>query len=189
MPTPIGLFSLAMISAVMFLGAPIPCQPLASYPGRKSPTVGISDNTSKRVAVVTASGRSLPALMCSIDSGKGLKITCTWPPSRSVVAGAPPRYGTWTMSTPAVILNSSPTTCCGVQIGEGRTISKYRKGQIVFSQGDPADAVFYVQKGKVKVAVVSEQGKEAVVAILRAYEICGQGCLSGLPRRRSAFTT
>src|SRR6516225_6924394 len=60
--------------------------------------------------------RSFPALMCSIDSGKGLKITCTWPPSRSVVAGAPPRYGTWTMSTPAIILNSSPTTCCGVPL-------------------------------------------------------------------------
>src|SRR5215831_6922126 len=39
--------------------------------------------------------------MCSIDSGKGLKITCTWPPSRSVVAGAPPRYGTWSQAAPA----------------------------------------------------------------------------------------
>src|SRR6266508_3097639 len=143
---------------------------------------------SKRVALITANGRSLPALMCSIDSGKGLKITCTWPPSRSVVAGAPPRYGTWTMSTPAVILNSSPTTCCGVQIGEGRTISKYRKGLIGFSQGDPADAVFYVQKGKVKVAVVSDQGKEAVVAILGVDEFCGEGCLAGQPRRISTVT-
>ena len=45
-------------------------------------------------------------------------------------------------------------------------MGKYRKGQVVFSQGDAGDAVFYVQKGKVKVTVVSEQGKEAVVAIL-----------------------
>ncbi len=45
------------------------------------------------------------------------------------------------------------------KIGEGRTISKYRKDQIVFAQGDPAEAVFYVQKGKVKVTVVSDQGK------------------------------
>ena len=52
------------------------------------------------------------------------------------------------------------------KVGEGKTISKYRKDQIVFSQGDPADAVFYIQKGKVKLTVVSEQGKEAVVAIL-----------------------
>ena len=74
------------------------------------------------------------------------------------------------------------------KIGEGRTISEYRKDQIVFSQGDPADAVFYVQKGKVKVAVVSDQGKEAVVAILGADEFCGEGCLAGQPRRISTVT-
>jgi len=54
------------------------------------------------------------------------------------------------------------------KVGEGRSIGTYRKEQIVFSQGDPADAVFYIQKGKVKITVVSEQGKEAVVAILNA---------------------
>jgi CRP/FNR family transcriptional regulator, cyclic AMP receptor protein len=74
------------------------------------------------------------------------------------------------------------------KIGEGRTISKYRKDEIVFSQGDPADAVFYVQKGKVKVTVVSDQGKEAVVAILGADEFCGEGCLAGQPRRISTVT-
>src|SRR5436309_1675070 len=74
------------------------------------------------------------------------------------------------------------------KIGEGRTISKYRKDQIVFSQGDPADAVFYVQKGRVKVTVVSDQGKEAVVAILGADEFCGEGCLAGQPRRMSTVT-
>ena len=52
------------------------------------------------------------------------------------------------------------------KVGEGKTISKHRKDQIVFSQGEAADAVFYVQQGKVKLTVVSEQGKEAVVAIL-----------------------
>jgi CRP/FNR family cyclic AMP-dependent transcriptional regulator len=69
------------------------------------------------------------------------------------------------------------------EVGEGRTISQYRKDQIVFSQGDPADAVFYIQKGKVKVTVVSDQGKEAVVAILGAGEFCGEGCLAGQARR------
>ena len=69
------------------------------------------------------------------------------------------------------------------EVGEGRTVSQYRKDQIVFSQGDPADAVFYIQKGKVKVTVVSDQGKEAVVAILGAGEFCGEGCLAGQPRR------
>ena len=65
----------------------------------------------------------------------------------------------------------------------GRTISKYRKDQTVFSQGSSADAVFYVQKGKVKITVVSEQGKEAVVAILGPDEFCGEGCLTGQPLR------
>jgi CRP/FNR family transcriptional regulator, cyclic AMP receptor protein len=50
--------------------------------------------------------------------------------------------------------------------GEGKTISRYRKDQIVYSQGEVADAVFYIQQGKVKLTVVSEQGKEAVIAIL-----------------------
>jgi CRP/FNR family transcriptional regulator, cyclic AMP receptor protein len=49
------------------------------------------------------------------------------------------------------------------KVGEGKTISKYRKDQTVFSQGEVADAVFYIQQGKVKLTVVSEQGKEAVV--------------------------
>ena len=65
----------------------------------------------------------------------------------------------------------------------GRTISKYRKHQTVFSQGSSADAVFYIQKGKVKITVVSEQGKEAVVAILGPDEFCGEGCLTGQARR------
>ena len=65
----------------------------------------------------------------------------------------------------------------------GRTISKYQKDQTVFAQGSPADAVFYIQKGKVKITVVSEQGKEAVVAVLGSDEFCGEGCLTGQPRR------
>jgi CRP-like cAMP-binding protein len=69
------------------------------------------------------------------------------------------------------------------KVGEGRRIDRYRKDQIVFSQGEPADAVFYIQKGKVKVTVVSEQGKEAVVAILGANEFFGEGCLAGQVQR------
>jgi len=74
------------------------------------------------------------------------------------------------------------------KVGEGRSISKYRKDQVVFSQGDLADAVFYIQKGKVKVTVVSDQGKEAVVALLGAAEFCGEGCLAGQPRRMATVT-
>ena len=69
------------------------------------------------------------------------------------------------------------------KVGEGRSIGNYRKDQIVFSQGDPADSVFFIQKGKVKVAVVSEQGKEAVVAILGANDFFGEACLAGQARR------
>jgi CRP/FNR family cyclic AMP-dependent transcriptional regulator len=68
-------------------------------------------------------------------------------------------------------------------VAKGRTISKYRKGDIVFSQGDDANAVFYIKKGKVKVTVVSKQGKEAVVAILGTDEFVGEGCLIGQPKR------
>ena len=69
------------------------------------------------------------------------------------------------------------------KVGEGRSIGTYRKSAIVFSQGDPADEVFYIQKGKVKVTVISEQGKEAVVAILEADEFFGEGCLAGQTQR------
>jgi len=75
------------------------------------------------------------------------------------------------------------------KVGEGRSIGKYRKEQIVFSQGDPADAVFYIQKGKVKITVVSEQGKEAVVAILGANEFFGEGCLAGQVQRIASVAT
>ena len=68
-------------------------------------------------------------------------------------------------------------------VNGGRSISKYRMNQKVFSQGTPADAVFYIQKGKVKVTVVSEQGKEAVAAVLGPDEFCGEGCLNGQPVR------
>jgi CRP/FNR family transcriptional regulator, cyclic AMP receptor protein len=74
------------------------------------------------------------------------------------------------------------------KVGEGRSISKYRKDQVVFSQGDLAEAVFYIQKGKVKVTVVSDRGKEAVVALLGADEFCGEGCLAGQPRRMATAT-
>ena len=74
------------------------------------------------------------------------------------------------------------------KVGEGRSVGKYRKAQVIFSQGDAGDAVFYVQKGKVKVTVVSEQGKEAVIAILGTDEFFGEGCLAGQTLRISTVT-
>ncbi len=74
------------------------------------------------------------------------------------------------------------------KVGEGRSIGRYRQNQIVFSQGDPADAVFYIQKGKVKNTIVSEQGKEAVVAIFATNDFFGEGCLAGRTQRISTVT-
>jgi CRP/FNR family cyclic AMP-dependent transcriptional regulator len=71
---------------------------------------------------------------------------------------------------------------------KGRAVSAHRKGVVLFRQGDTADAVFYVKKGKIKVTVVSAHGKEAVVAILGADEFLGEGCLIGQPKRLSTAT-
>jgi CRP/FNR family transcriptional regulator, cyclic AMP receptor protein len=64
-------------------------------------------------------------------------------------------------------------------------VSIYRRGEVVFTQGDPADSIFFIQVGKVKVTVVSQQGKEAVIAFLEAGDFTGEGCLTGRPRRVS----
>ena len=74
------------------------------------------------------------------------------------------------------------------RIGDGRSIGKYRKGQVVFSQGDAGDAVFYIQKGKAKLTVVSEQGREAVIAILGTDDFFGEGCLAGQTKRIATVT-
>ena len=65
------------------------------------------------------------------------------------------------------------------KVGEGKTIIEFRKDQVVFAQGDAANTVFYIQKGRVKVVVISEQGKEAVVGILGSGQFFGEGCMNG----------
>jgi CRP/FNR family cyclic AMP-dependent transcriptional regulator len=65
------------------------------------------------------------------------------------------------------------------KVGAGKTILEFHKNQHVFEQGDVADTVFYIQKGSVKVTVLSEQGKEAVVGILEPGQFFGEGCLNG----------
>jgi len=65
------------------------------------------------------------------------------------------------------------------KVGTGKTILKYRKGRIIYAQGEEADRIFYIQSGKVKVTVVSEQGKEAVVGMLETAQFFGEGCLNG----------
>jgi CRP/FNR family cyclic AMP-dependent transcriptional regulator len=65
----------------------------------------------------------------------------------------------------------------------GASTSLYNAGQIMYSQGDAADSVYCVEIGKVKATVMSEQGKEAIVGIFGAGDFCGEGCLTGQPRR------
>ena len=71
------------------------------------------------------------------------------------------------------------------RIERGKTVREYRDRQVVFSQGDAAEAVFYLQSGKVKLAAVSTQGKEAVIGVLEAGSFFGEGCLAGQPLRTS----
>ena len=65
------------------------------------------------------------------------------------------------------------------RVGTGKTVQKYRKNRLIYAQGDEADRIFYIQSGNVKVTVVSEQGKEAVVGLLEAGHFFGEGCLHG----------
>lgn len=75
------------------------------------------------------------------------------------------------------------------KITGGHTVSNYRKDEIVYAQGQPADSVYYVHKGKAKITVLSEQGKEAVVALLAVGDFFGEGCLAAQPRRMATAST
>jgi CRP/FNR family cyclic AMP-dependent transcriptional regulator len=97
----------------------------------------------------------------------------------------------WTVPRKTRKARSNPTTRKArfdpklylATVDGGRTIADYRKNDVIFAQGDPADSVLYVQKGRVKIVVTSEQGKEAIVAVLGAGEFFGEGCLIAQPLR------
>ncbi len=74
------------------------------------------------------------------------------------------------------------------KVDGGRTIAHYQKNQKIFMQCDPSDAIYFIQDGKVKLTVVSKQGKEAVIAIVGKGDFFGEGCLAGQPLRMSAAT-
>jgi len=73
-------------------------------------------------------------------------------------------------------------------VGEGSATRDYQKTQPIFAQGDRADAVFFVQRGKVKLTVLSRQGKQAVIALLGPGDFFGEGCLAGQPVRMATAT-
>lgn len=69
------------------------------------------------------------------------------------------------------------------KMGAGRSTKAYVPEQVIFTQGDAADSVFYIKKGQLKLSVVSEQGKEAIIAVLGPDEFFGEACLAGQSRR------
>jgi CRP-like cAMP-binding protein len=73
-------------------------------------------------------------------------------------------------------------------VDAGKTLAKYRKGETVFAQGDRCEGVFYIQSGECKVSVISERGKEAIVALHGKGDFFGEGCLSGQPLRLATVT-
>jgi CRP-like cAMP-binding protein len=75
------------------------------------------------------------------------------------------------------------------KVNGGRTITKYRTTQVVYEQGTPADSVFYIQNGKAKITVTSEQGKEAVVGVLGTGDFFGEGCLASQTLRMATVVT
>jgi CRP-like cAMP-binding protein len=76
----------------------------------------------------------------------------------------------------------------GAELGEGAAIATLNEGSVVFAQGDPADALFRIQKGKIKLTVLSNAGKEAVIAVLGDGDFFGEGCLAGQQLRMSTAT-
>jgi CRP/FNR family cyclic AMP-dependent transcriptional regulator len=75
------------------------------------------------------------------------------------------------------------------ETGRGRTIASFKKDHVVFTQGDAANAVYYIQTGKVKLSVVSNAGKEAVIAILGSGDFFGEGCLAAQHLRMATAVT
>ena len=71
-------------------------------------------------------------------------------------------------------------------VNGAQNVIQYRKGGVLFAQGDSADAIFYIQQGKIRITVLSERGKEAVVALQGAGDFCGEGCLAGQKLRMAS---
>jgi CRP/FNR family cyclic AMP-dependent transcriptional regulator len=74
------------------------------------------------------------------------------------------------------------------RFGDGKSIIEFKKNENVFVQGDVAESVYYIQKGKIKLTVISTQNKEAVVGVLGAGQFFGEGCMNGHPRRVATTT-
>jgi len=111
-------------------------------------------------------------------TGKPRK-TASRPPAPSSAVTAALQRSSFANFNPAEFLETHTS---------GRTVVNHAKREVLFTQGDTADSVFYIKKGKIKVTVVSRHGKEAVVALLGAGEFLGEGCLIGQPKRLATAT-
>src|SRR6266849_4402363 len=105
---------------------------------------------------------------------------------------AEPRYDGG-RSHPSTAMKSKQKSAFNAQAfldsaGMAKTIAEYRRGDVIFSQGDECEHVLYIQKGTVKLSVLSKAGREAVVAMLGPGEFFGEGCLAGQPLRMGSAT-
>jgi CRP/FNR family cyclic AMP-dependent transcriptional regulator len=135
------------------------------------------------------------AIKRSASAGVKQKLAPPKPQDRSRKPVAPRKEPPVMMATTsaAIVEAEAPVTfdprLILTKLSVGKSTQDYQSNESVFSQGDAADAVFYIQSGKVKLTVVSKRGKEAVVAILPEASFFGEGCLAGQPNRMSTART
>jgi CRP/FNR family cyclic AMP-dependent transcriptional regulator len=141
--------------------------PIVFRPLHQGALKGCQDRTGRAKAQTETSLKTVNALFRHYQQ-------TLWPPRLYTGEVSPMKRAAKAAFDPKVFL---------AKVGKGRTLADYKKNQKVFLQGDPADAIFYIQSGKVKLTVVSKQGKEAVVAILGSDDFFGEGCLAGQPLR------
>jgi CRP/FNR family cyclic AMP-dependent transcriptional regulator len=120
--------------------------------------------------------------VAAIASRQSRKLRAPLHPSRTVV----PAHGSGTQGAWKDPFDPRPYF---IKLSSGKTSREYREKQAVFAQGEAADAVFYIQSGRVKLTVVSKRGKEAVVAILPEASFFGEGCLAGQPLRMATASS
>ena len=127
----------------------------------------------KRTVVMEKKERKIPGKRAPLSLGTAFETTL----SPAEIGASPERTAAF---DPRAFL---------LKLSTGKSEQEYQEDESVFSQGDAADAVYYVQSGKVKLTVVSKRGKEAVVAILPEASFFGEGCLAGQPLRMATAST
>ncbi len=109
---------------------------------------------------------------------------------RKAGTGKPPRKPATSAKVPQTIIKPRfDDRSFLTSVEAGRTSRAFQPKEIVYQQGDPADAVYYIEAGQIQLTVLSEQGKEGVIAMLGAGEFFGEGCIAGQPLRMASATT